>query len=65
MSSVKRRKVDADVPLELSKKKKRAIKEKAPVPESPEASPDPALIETPKPETEEEEITKTFKDLVR
>jgi ATP-dependent RNA helicase DDX47/RRP3 len=63
MSSVKRRKVDGDVPSGLlDKKKKHAIKKAYPVSASTSSEPDAPG----EPEKEiEEEGTKTFKDLVR
>ena len=62
MSSVKRRKVDGDVPSGILKKKKHAIKESSPL--SASTSPEPDAPAEPE-EKIEEEITKTFKDLVR
>jgi len=61
MSSVKRRKVDGDVPSGLLKKKENPAKEQAPA--SASASSEPAAA----PEEQQEnveEATKTFKDLV-
>ena len=62
MSSVKRRKVDDDVPSGLLKKKTNKHVRK----ESPQgsASPEPILKKAPGPEAQEEAPTKTFKDLV-
>jgi ATP-dependent RNA helicase DDX47/RRP3 len=61
MSSVKRRKVDGDVPSGLLKKRKHAAKEQAPV--SASTSPESEAPEEPQ-EENVEEATKTFKDLV-
>jgi ATP-dependent RNA helicase DDX47/RRP3 len=63
MSSVKRRKVDGDVPSGLldKKKEKHAIKKADPV--SASTSPEPDAPGEPEEEIEEEG-TKTFKDLV-
>lgn len=68
-SSVKRRKVDTDLPSGLSKKKKHAVKEKKPALPSREATPEPAPAVEAETEAEAEveaaeEITKSFKDLV-
>jgi len=62
MSSVKRRKVDGDVPSGLLKKtKKHATKEESPVAAS--KSPEPAPAKEPQEGAPEKEV-KTFKDLV-
>jgi ATP-dependent RNA helicase DDX47/RRP3 len=61
MSSVKRRKVDGDVPSGMLKKKEHAAKEQALV--SASTSPGPEAPEEPQDENVEE-ATKTFKDLV-
>lgn len=69
-SSVKRRKVDSDIPSGLSKKKKHAVKDEKPALPSREATPEPAPAaiepeEEAEPEAEvAEEVTKSFKDLV-
>ena len=61
MSSVKRRKVDGDIPSSILKKKKHATKESSPL----SASPSPEAEAPAEPEEEiEGEATKTFKDLV-
>lgn len=62
MSSVKRRKVDDDVPSEILKKKKSKSVLKEPPQVS--ASPEPATKASPEPTAEEEVPAKTFKDLV-
>ncbi|TVY28120.1 ATP-dependent rRNA helicase [Lachnellula hyalina] len=59
MSSVKRRKVDDDVPSGILKKKKHTAKE----PPQVSTSPEPAVNESPEPEVQEEAPTKSFKDL--
>lgn len=66
MSSVKRRKVDTDVPSGLKKKSKHSkVQEKQPSPES-ASSPEPELAKEDAVEDgeKEEEVTKSFKDLV-
>jgi len=62
MSSVKRRKVDGDVPSGVLKKKKHATKESSQ--HSASTSPEPEAPGEPQEEIEAE-ATKTFKDLVR
>ncbi len=70
MSSVKRRKVDGDLPsgfLEKQKKTKRVAKESSPTSASESASPEPEPAETLTLELDaqvETDVTKTFKDLV-
>ena len=70
MSSMKRRKVDEDVPSGLLKKKERKEKKQKvqqPEPASSEASPEPAIAPVAVedvPEEEETEVVKSFKDLV-
>jgi hypothetical protein len=64
MSSVKRRKIDENVPSGLLGKKKHMVKE--PAPASPSTSSESEQLATPTEPTEEveAEVTKTFKDLV-
>jgi hypothetical protein len=66
MSSIKRRKVDSDVPSDLLKStKKHKVQGEDPA-SSASSSPSPPLAAADRPEGEaEEETTKTFKDLVR
>lgn len=63
MSSVKRRKIDSDVPSELKKKKHDKVEKAAPV--SASSSPEPTAEGLDPKEQDEAEVTKTFKDLVR
>lgn len=63
MSSAKRRKVDGDVPSSLLKKMKHVAKDRSPT-GSASTSPEPAGLDQAA-EKAEEEVTKTFKDLVR
>jgi hypothetical protein len=63
MSSIKRRKVDSDVPSGLLKTtKKHRVQEEDP---ASSASPSPPLVAVDGPGEAEEETTKTFNDLVR
>jgi ATP-dependent RNA helicase DDX47/RRP3 len=65
MSSVKRRKLDGDLPSGLLKKKKKepVVKEQSPAAPA-STSPEPAALDQPE-EKIDEEVPKTFKDLVR
>lgn len=65
MSSTKRRKIENNVPPALAAEKEDAApKKRAPKPASPEPSSETSSIAGSEPEAQDEELTKSFKDLV-
>jgi hypothetical protein len=64
MSSVKRRKVDTSPPSTLPKSKKNVAEEESPHGNSPESSSESVTKEAEKSAPAQEEVVKSFKDLV-